>query len=131
MLFDKGDLTTILLGSMSIPGIFPIVPYQKHMLMDGGVTNNFPVEYAKSMYPKHEMIGIALNKFKENQKIKNIFDNLSVSYEILIRHHTIENMGIVDHLFYKELPVKILDINKKNMHKAYLQGHRDCLEHFK
>ena len=83
------------------------------------------------MYPKHEMIGIALNKFKEGQPIKNIFDNLSISYEILMRHHTIENMDIVDHLFYKELPLKVLDIRKKNMHKAYLEGYKDCISRFK
>jgi len=60
--------------------------------MDGGATNNFPVDLAKQRYPKNKIIGIALNKFQENQKIKSIFDNLSVSFEILLRHHTVENM---------------------------------------
>jgi predicted acylesterase/phospholipase RssA len=98
--------------------------------MDGGATNNFPVDIAKKQYPKNEIIGIALNKFQENQNIKTIFDNLSVSFEILLRHHTIENMSAVKHLFYKDLKLKVLDINKKNMHKAYLDGYKDCIEHF-
>jgi len=130
-LFEFGDLTPILLWSISIPGIFPVVPHKKHLLMDGGVTNNFPVELAKQKYPKNEIIGVALNKFQEDQKIKTIFDNLSVSFEILLRHHTIENMSSVTHLFYKDLPLKVLDISKKNMHKAYLDGYKDCIEHFK
>ncbi|MEI6118713.1 MAG: patatin-like phospholipase family protein [bacterium] len=128
---DKGDLTPILLGSMSIPGIFPIIKYKDHLLMDGGATNNFPVDLAKQKYPKNEIIGIALNKFQENQTVKTIFDNLSVSFEILLRHHTIENMSAVKHLFYKDLKLKVLDISKKNMHKAYLDGYKDCIEHFK
>ncbi len=131
LLFDKGDLTPILLASVSIPGIFPVVHYQDHVLMDGGATNNFPVDIAKKRYPKNDIIGIALNKYQENQKIKNIFDTLSVSFEILLRHHTIENMASVKHLFYKDLPLKVLDISKKNMHKAYLQGYEDCMKHFK
>jgi len=60
--------------------------------MDGGATNNFPVDVAKEQYPNDEIIGIALNKFQEHQKVKNIFDTLSISFEILLRHHTIENM---------------------------------------
>ena len=105
---------------MSIPGIFPIVTYKNHILMDGGATNNFPVNIAKRKYPNNDIIGIALNKFQENQKIKTIFDSLSVSIEILLRHHTVENMSVVTHLFYKKLNLKVLDINKKNMQKAYL-----------
>ena len=72
-----------------------------------------------------------LNKFQEHQKVKNIFDTLSISFEILLRHHTIENMWEVKHLFYKDLPLKVLDISKKKMHKAYLEGYKDCMEHFK
>jgi len=130
-LFDNGDLIPILLWSISIPGIFPVIHYKTHLLMDGGVTNNFPVDLAKQQYSKNEIIGIALNKFQENQTVKTIFDNLSVSFEILLRHHTIENMSAVKHLFYKDLKLKVLDINKKNMHKAYLDGYKDCIEHFK
>lgn len=131
LLFNKGDLPKILLWSMSIPGIFPIVTYKNHILMDGGATNNFPVDIAKRKYPNNDIIGIALNKFQENQKIKTIFDSLSVSIEILLRHHTVENMSIVKHLFYKALPLKVLDISRKNMKTAYIDGYKDCLKHFK
>lgn len=130
-LFTTGELIPILLGSISIPWIFPVVKYHNYILMDGWASNNFPVDRAKKKYPNNEIIGIALNKFKENQEIKTIFDNLSVSFEILLRNHTIENMWMVDHLFYKDIPLGVLDTNKKNMHKAYLDGYKDCMEHFK
>jgi len=130
-LFSTGDLLPILLWSISIPGIFPVVHYKEYILMDGWATNNFPVDIAKKQYPKNEIIGIALNKFQENQNIKTIFDTLSISFEILLRHHTVENMSAVTHLFYKNLKLKVLDINKKNMRKAYLEGYKDCIKHFK
>ncbi len=131
LLLDTGDLTPILLGSVSMPGIFPVRKYQNHLLMDGGATNNFPVEFAKKSYPDNEIIGIALNKFQENQVIETIFDNLSVSFEILLRHHTVENMWAVTHLFYKSLNLKVLDVSNDKMHKAYLDGYKDCIAHFK
>lgn len=98
--------------------------------MDGGATNNFPVNIAKKRYPKNEIIGIALNKFIENQKIDNVFDTLSVSFEILLRHNTLEHMHLVDHLFYKNLQLKVLDTSKKRMQKAYVDGYKDCLNYF-
>jgi predicted acylesterase/phospholipase RssA len=128
LLFEKGDLTPIIMWSISIPWIFPIVHYRDYDLMDGWATNNFPVDIAKKAYPKNKIIGIALNKFKENQKIKNIFDNLSVSFEILLRNHTIEYRWLVDHLFYKDIPLKVLDISKNKMHKAYIEGYEDCIQ---
>lgn len=129
-LFDKGELVPILLGSMAIPGVFPVVEYDGHAFMDGGVTNNFPVFQAKKKYPRQEIIGIALNKFKENQKIDSLVDTLSISFEILMRYNTLENLSIVDHLFYKTVPLRVLDTNKKNILKAYEDGYKDCLAHF-
>lgn len=131
VLFDEGDLVPILLGSMAIPWIFPVVPYTHHTLMDWGATNNFPVSIAKKKYPNNEIIGIALNKFTEQQTVKNIFDTISVSFEILLRHSTLEHMHLVDHVFYKQLPLKVLSTSKKHMRQAYVEGYKDCIEHFK
>jgi hypothetical protein len=50
-----------------------------------------------------------------------LFDTLSVSFEILLRNKALEGMKIVDHLFYKAIPLKLLDINKKNIAKAYIE----------
>lgn len=131
ILFDKGPIVPILLWSMSIPWIFPMVTYEGHHLMDGGATNNFPVTIAKKRYPKNEIIGIALNKFKNDQRISNLFDALSISFEILLRHNTIVHLDIVDHLFYRDLNLKVLDVSKKHMQEAYAQGYEDCLNYFK
>lgn len=129
--FSQGDLPTILLWSISIPGIFPVVPYENTVLMDWGVTNNFPVDVAKKRYPKHELIWVALNRFRENQKINNVLDTLSIAFEILLRNNTIENLPLVEHPFYINVPLKVLDTNKQKMKKAYEEGYRECLNHFK
>jgi NTE family protein len=131
LVFDSWDLIPILMGSMSVPGLFPVVKYQTHILMDGWATNNFPVALAKKEYPDCEIIGIALDKFKKNQKIYNVLDTVTIAFEIVLRHQTLENIWLVDHLFYKDLDINVFDTNKKNMQKAYSKGYQDCLKHFK
>lgn len=130
-LFSSGTIGEPLLGSMAIPGIFPPVPYEKMQLVDGGTINNFPVDIAKEAYPKHKIIGIALNKFHNNQKLSSIFDTLLVGFDLLLKAQVVNKFDLVDHLFYRDLGVKVLDTKEKDMRKIFQQGHEDCLEHFK
>jgi len=45
---DKGSLGFAMRASMSIPAIFTPMEYQNILLVDGGVLNNFPTDYAKA-----------------------------------------------------------------------------------
>lgn len=49
------------------------------------MTNNFLVEPAKKAYPRHKIIGISLNKYRTNPKVKNLLDSLMVSFEIMLK----------------------------------------------
>jgi hypothetical protein len=99
--------------------------------MDGGMTNNFPVDIAKKKYPKDEIIGISLNKFQEHQPINTIIDTLTIAFEIFVRNSAVERRGLVDHAFYNASPMKVLDRNTAKMKKAFDEGYRECLNHFK
>lgn len=44
-----GSLSMAMRSSMSIPGIFEPMVYEKSLLVDGGILNNFPTDIAKSM----------------------------------------------------------------------------------
>ena len=130
-LFHEWDLRKIVLGSMSIPGIFPPVKYKEYSLVDWGVLNNFPVNIAKKDYPNHEIIWIALNKFQTNQKIRSAFDNLLVNFEVMMRSKLLRNTKLVDFLFYRELPIQVLSLNKKQMHKTFALWYEDWIKMFK
>lgn len=41
---------------MAVPGVFAPVEYEKHLLVDGGVTNNFPCDHAKKQHPEAKTI---------------------------------------------------------------------------
>lgn len=49
VVLDKGLLTDAMMASMSVPGALPPYEIDGHMLVDGGVTNNMPVDLAKAM----------------------------------------------------------------------------------
>ena len=130
-LFHEWNLRKIVLGSMSIPGVFPPVKYWEYSLVDGGVLNNFPVDIAKNDYPNHEIIWIALNKFQTNQRIKSAFDNLWVNFEVMMRSKLLENTKYVDYLFYRELPIQVLSLSKKQMHETFALWYEDWIKMFK
>jgi NTE family protein len=44
-----GDLTTAMRASMSVPGLFAPVEYRGELLVDGGLTDNLPIDIARSM----------------------------------------------------------------------------------
>jgi NTE family protein len=129
-LFSSWDLQTIVLGSMSIPWVFPPVKYEEYSLVDWGVLNNFPVDIAKQHYPNHEIIWIALNKFQTNQKIKSAFDNLQITFEVMRRSKLLENTRMVDYLFYRDLPISVLSLNKKQMQEAFALWYEDWRKMF-
>jgi NTE family protein len=131
MLLDKWSLPDIVLWSMSIPGVFPPVEYRNHLLVDGGVLDNFPVYKAKRKYPKAKIIWVALNKFEKNQKIKSIVDNIIINFEIVLRAKLLEDTKKVDYLFYKKVPIPILSLDKKKMKQAFEMGYNDCMRKFK
>jgi len=129
-LFSSGDLQKIVLWSMSIPWIFPPVIYKNHCLVDWWVLNNFPVDLAKKFYPYNRIIWIALNRFTKNQEIRTVKDNLLVNFEVILRSKLIQNTEDVDILFYREIPIWVLSLDKEKMQKAYNMWYRDCMKNF-
>jgi len=57
MVIRKGDLSTAVRGSMSIPLIFPPVVINNKLVFDGGMYNNFPVNVALNDFHPNVIIG--------------------------------------------------------------------------
>lgn len=130
ILFDKWELILPLIGSMALPWIFQPVPYWNYLLMDGWLINNFPVEMAKQIYPNEKVIWIALNKLSDIENITNMFQSVTRSFEIVVESSTLQQLDVVDILFYPDLDVQILDIRKSLVEKAYISGYDDWIVKF-
>lgn len=129
-LFEKWDLHSIILWSMAIPGVFPPVKYQDYCFVDGWVLNNFPLDLAKKAYPYNELIWVGLNKFEEDQKIVTAWDNLMICYQVIIRAQTYRHTHMADYLFYRDIDVPTLTLDKEKMKKAFDFWYKDCIEKF-
>lgn len=123
--FDSWSLIPPVMGSMAVPGIFEPVEYEKHLLVDGGVTNNFPIDYARKQHPNAKMMGILLGKFKTNQKVKNLVDTLMISYEILFRARLNPTLNEADLLFYRNFSTGVFENNEKKLIQLFEQGYQD------
>ena len=130
ILFDEWDLHDIVLGSMAIPFVFPPVRYKDYLFMDGGVLNNFPVDLAKKIYPHNEIIGIALNKFNENQTISTAWENLRVCYDVALKSQIIKHLDLVDYLFYRDIPIPTLSLDKDKYDQAFNMWYEDSMKMF-
>ena len=128
--FESWDLIKPVMGSMALPGVFAPVEYENHLLVDGGVTNNFPIDYAKKQHPNSKIIGILLGKFKTHQKVSNILDTLMVSYEILLRGHLNPTINKADILFYRNLSTSSFENNEKKLIQLFEQGYQDGITTF-
>ncbi len=49
VVFDRGDLPRVMRASMSVPGVIAPAEIDDMLLVDGGLTNNLPVDVARAM----------------------------------------------------------------------------------
>ena len=49
VVISQGDLATAMRASMSIPGLFSPIDFAGHLLVDGGIVNNLPVNVVQGM----------------------------------------------------------------------------------
>jgi len=54
----SGEVATAVRASVAIPGAFPPVPVGDDLLVDGGVTNNLPVDVMRRLHPTAEIIAV-------------------------------------------------------------------------
>ena len=80
VVLDHGDLAEAIRASMAVPGLYPPVPMDGHLLIDGGVARNLPIDVAHSMGAD---IVIAVNIGTPLAKGDELNDLFSVSLQVL------------------------------------------------
>lgn len=71
VVLSKGNVSRAMRASMAIPGLFKPVNWQGTLLVDGGMTNNLPVDVARSMGAD---IVIAVDLEQKEQKPRPVGD---------------------------------------------------------
>ncbi len=94
--FASGDLATAMRASMAIPLIFDPVRIDDHVLVDGGILNNLPVDVARDMGAD---VIIAVNVSSPLGKIDDSSSLVSIAYRSIdasLVQNTIQSLSQAD-----------------------------------
>lgn len=80
VVLDKGSVTRAMRASMSVPGAMAPVEIDNHLLVDGGIVNNLPIDEARKMCAD---VVIAVNISTPPLKREEITSALSVSLQLI------------------------------------------------
>ncbi|MGC8650305.1 MAG: patatin-like phospholipase family protein [Hydrogenobaculum sp.] len=119
---DEGDPASIAIGSCALPFIFEPVAYKNMLLVDGGLTENLPVNPIKIKYPN---LKVVCSDIMPNVLIKEnlgAFGNFLRSTFLIARRNMDLSKKLCD--IYLDLPVQHISfINYKKFDELYDIGY--------
>jgi len=143
IIFSEGDLSLAVRASMSLPGIVKPIKVNDHVLVDGGVRNNIPIDIIKekcdviissdvmnTKLPKQKMI--KKPKYKPNSKVPSLVSAILKS--VLILQYSKENINYIrdnsDIYISPDLKgITMADFNKKDI--IISKGDKEAKKHIK
>ncbi|AUC84621.1 patatin [Polaribacter sp. ALD11] len=139
MVFNSGELLKPILASAAFPGLFTPVIINGIPYADGGILNNFPIEYIKNKCDTiigvyvNSLENVSLNELKHSYQVANRAYNISFvsqcenkfkEVDLLIAPKELEKFGMfnlknIDAIFKigYESAIKVLENNKNSLLK--------------
>ncbi|MTI96071.1 MAG: patatin family protein [Firmicutes bacterium] len=93
VVLSKGALATAIRASISIPVVFKPISIDDKLLVDGGIVDRVPVSVVRQM-GADVIIAVDVNKFVAHQPVRNMFDVMFQTIDIMERK--IMNTTILD-----------------------------------
>ncbi|MUK40707.1 serine protease [Aliivibrio fischeri] len=125
VVIDHGLLVDAMMASMSVPGALPPYEFEDKLLIDGGVTNNMPVELAKEMGADIVIAVDISSNYMTKEQIGSLFDVASQLTNFMVKRSTQEQ---AEFLTDKDilLQPRVGDIETtdfSSMPRAYQEGY--------
>ena len=95
---DRGNLAQSMRASMAVPGVFTAVEIDGHILVDGGIVNNLPVDVAREM-GADVVIAVDVGSKSDKvdpEKLKQVTGVLGRVYSIMQRSGQLKNLERAD-----------------------------------
>lgn len=119
--FSEGDIIKPLVASSALPFLCQPVSYQGHLLVDGGLINNLPVECLTGF--ADFTIGVHVNPIDHQRDVKSLKDMVERTCQLAINNNVSPRMKNCN--FFIEPPVlkyyRLLDI--KHAREMYDAGY--------
>lgn len=109
VVMDSGDLTTALRASMSAPGLFAPVERDGRLLVDGGLTENLPVDVARAMGVDVLIVVDAGFPLQPRERLNSLASVSNQALAILVRRDVerqLSTLGPQDVLLQPELGLR-------------------------
>ena len=123
--FDEGPVAPVVAAASSIPGLFKPVTYLSHLLVDGGVLNNLPVEPLKK-HPQ-PVFGIHVNPVGDIDKPRSTWAVLERTFHLGVYSNTISRTGICDVLIEPNALRKFKVFDYEKGAEIYQAGYNDVM----
>lgn len=123
LVFDSGNLSKAVRASMAIPYIFTPVIHEERVLVDGGLTNNVPMDLLNADCDIRIAINLRGERSTSNDKIPNMLEAIFHSYEVMQESTTHAKLAANPVDIYLCPPIS--DIQVMDFHRAeeiYRQG---------
>ena len=126
---ENGILPFVMRASSSIPVLFAPFYLDDKMLVDGGVTNNFPVDRMRERY-KGTILGIDLQTGLHEGEDLNSFPALFSQLSTMLDYNNYQkNKGLCDVYVHPDIKgFTLLDFNNITVDSLILRGQRAMIE---
>lgn len=102
----EGSLSSAIRASIAIPGLLEPWQIGDHLLVDGGLVANLPVEIAKSLFPGYPVVAVNLSEPTMNAdpaSITSYFDVLMRTIDVTTVDKIKENEAMADLVIHPDL----------------------------
>jgi NTE family protein len=98
VVIDRGDLATAMRASMAIPGAFAPVVTDEHILSDGGMVRNIPVDVARKLCADVVIVVNLVEEEVKRDKLQTATQLLSRSADVmLIANENLQLASLTEH----------------------------------
>ncbi|MFB3104447.1 MAG: patatin-like phospholipase family protein [Pseudomonadales bacterium] len=87
VVLDSGNLALAMRASMSVPGVFDPVELNGHLLVDGGIVNNVPVDVVRTMGADRLIVVDVGSPLTPRDELNNLLSVLGQMTGMLIRNN--------------------------------------------
>lgn len=94
VVFSEGNLSLALRATSCVPLIFQPVKHEEKILLDGGITNNFPVELIRDACTC--LIGVHVNAINKDVQSVHMKDMIDRSFHLIISSSVAQKSGFCD-----------------------------------
>ncbi len=125
VIFTKGSLADAVCASIAVPGIFTPVEINGRTLVDGGITQNVPVDVLEKM-GAGILIGVDLNGVKKYPNVDGVLDVINNAIDIAIDHSTKEQLEEADMVISLDLGIYSKFDNEKKKNELIQIGNQEA-----